>query len=79
MRGWIRQWVGADQLPPGVTQDGWAATVLGAVMGIHQQWRIAPDEVDLDQAAAALRAMVQGLLIGGDALHHVEEPAHQRP
>lgn len=75
MRGWIRQWVSADQLPPGVSEDGWSTTVLGAIMGIHQQWRIAPDEVDLDQAAAALRAMAHAVLTGGGA--PVEESAHQ--
>lgn len=58
MRGLIAQWVPEDALPSGVSREAWATMVLGALMGMHLQWRIAPDAVDLDQAATELRSLV---------------------
>jgi TetR/AcrR family acrAB operon transcriptional repressor len=58
MRAQLRDWVRPRDLPAGVTADGWATVVMAAMMGIHQQWRLSPDTVDLDQAASALRAFV---------------------
>jgi TetR/AcrR family transcriptional regulator, acrAB operon repressor len=65
IRDLIAQWVATDSLPAGVSRDDWATTILGAVMGIHVQWRIAPDAVDLDEAAAALRSLVLASLVDG--------------
>lgn len=58
IRAQIRGWVRPEDLPDGVTPDGWATVVMAAVMGIHQQWRISPDTVDLDQAGYTLRTLV---------------------
>lgn len=58
IRDLIAQWVTIDALPAGVSREAWATTILGALMGIHLQWRIAPDAVDFDRAAAALRSLV---------------------
>ena len=57
MRDLIAQWVTVDSMPVGISREAWATTVLGALMGVHLQWRIAPEAVDLDQAAAALRSL----------------------
>lgn len=58
MRAQIRGWVRPEHLPDGVTPDGWAIVVMAAVMGIHQQWRISPDAVDLNHAASTLETLV---------------------
>ena len=31
--------------------------MLGVIMGVHQQWRIAPDAVDLERTYATLGAL----------------------
>ncbi|MFI7101058.1 TetR/AcrR family transcriptional regulator [Streptomyces sp. NPDC050161] len=45
-------------LPPGVSAEALSVAIIGAGIGIHQQWLLAPDRVDAEQALAALRAMV---------------------
>ena len=45
-------------LPPGTSAEALSAAIIGAGIGIHQQWLLAPDRVDPEQALAALRAMV---------------------
>ncbi|MFF9479262.1 TetR/AcrR family transcriptional regulator [Streptomyces sp. NPDC014733] len=49
-------------LPSGVSAETLAAAVIGAGIGIHQQWLLAPDRVDAEQALAALRAMVAAVV-----------------
>ncbi|MFE7314097.1 TetR/AcrR family transcriptional regulator [Streptomyces sp. NPDC057555] len=53
-----------EQLPllPGVSAEALSAAIIGAGIGIHQQWLLAPDRVDPEQALAALRAMVVALV-----------------
>lgn len=48
--------------PPGVSTDAVAAAIVGTGIGIHQQWLVAPDRVDLEQAMTAMRLMCAGLL-----------------
>jgi TetR/AcrR family acrAB operon transcriptional repressor len=66
IRDLFAQWVAAESLPAGVSRKAWATTVLGAVMGIHLQWRIAPEKVDIDQAGASLRSLVLAGLADAD-------------
>ncbi|MEW1659024.1 MULTISPECIES: helix-turn-helix domain-containing protein [unclassified Streptomyces] len=49
-------------LPPGVSAEALSAAIIGAGIGIHQQWLLAPDRIDPEQALAALRAMVVALV-----------------
>jgi len=58
MRKWTAAWVDTLTIPPGVSRDDYATIVLGAIIGVHQQWQIAHDEIDLDQALAALAAVL---------------------
>jgi TetR/AcrR family acrAB operon transcriptional repressor len=60
MRAWVTSWTGGVRLPGGVSRDAFVAMVCGTVIGIHQQWRVAPDDVDLDETLAALKAMISG-------------------
>ncbi|WP_049561567.1 TetR/AcrR family transcriptional regulator [Nonomuraea sp. SBT364] len=52
-------------LPPGLSAEALAVMIIGAGIGIHQQWLLAPDRVDADAALAALRTLVAGLLPPG--------------
>jgi len=47
-------------LPPGLSAETLAVTIIGAGIGIHQQWLLAPERVDPEQALAALRTLVAG-------------------
>ncbi|WP_406473183.1 TetR family transcriptional regulator C-terminal domain-containing protein [Streptomyces platensis] len=47
-------------LPPGLSAEMLAVTIIGAGIGIHQQWLLAPERVDPEQALAALRTLVAG-------------------
>jgi TetR/AcrR family transcriptional regulator, acrAB operon repressor len=58
MRKWTAAWVGTLTIPPGVSRDDYAAIILGAIIGVHQQWQIAHDEIDLDRTLAALAAIL---------------------
>ncbi|QIS19462.1 TetR family transcriptional regulator [Nocardia terpenica] len=46
--------IGEIDLPAGMTRDDFLTVVFGAVIGINQQWSVAPERVDLDRAFAAL-------------------------
>ncbi|MEU6785636.1 TetR/AcrR family transcriptional regulator [Nonomuraea angiospora] len=48
----------AAALPPGTTPEAFAALMVGAVIGVHAQWRVAPESVDLDSVQAALRTLL---------------------
>ncbi|MEU7893183.1 TetR/AcrR family transcriptional regulator [Nonomuraea sp. NPDC049152] len=63
LRGHCRRWLERLPLPPGVSAEALAVTIIGAVIGIHQQWLLAPDRVDAEQALAALRALVAGAVL----------------
>ncbi|MGW3013073.1 TetR/AcrR family transcriptional regulator [Streptomyces sp. NPDC001219] len=62
LRDHCRQWLARLPLPPGLSAETLAVTLIGAGIGIHQQWLLAPDRVDPGQALAALRTLVVGAL-----------------
>ena len=45
------------ELPPGMGVETYAAILFGTLIGIHLQWRLAPDLVDLDSCMDALEAL----------------------
>ncbi|MER5427012.1 TetR/AcrR family transcriptional regulator [Streptosporangium roseum] len=65
LRDHWKRWLERLPLPPGLTAEALAVTIVGAGIGIHQQWLLAPERVDAEQALAALRAMTAGLLSAG--------------
>ncbi|MFC9878070.1 TetR/AcrR family transcriptional regulator [Streptomyces libani] len=58
LRDHCRRWLERLPLPPGLSAETLAVTIIGAGIGIHQQWLLAPDRVDPEQALAALRTLV---------------------
>lgn len=57
-----RRWLDQFALPDGVSPDALAVAVVGAGIGIYQQWLVAPDRVDIGQSLAALGAMLEAIL-----------------
>ncbi|MGV0835218.1 TetR/AcrR family transcriptional regulator [Mycolicibacterium thermoresistibile] len=65
IRKWVAGWVAESDIPSGTGRDDFVAVVVGAVIGLHQQWRVAPEAIDLDRSFDALKALTAG---GGDHL-----------
>ncbi|WP_214318354.1 TetR/AcrR family transcriptional regulator [Nonomuraea sediminis] len=59
LRERIRVWAEQRPLPEGVTADALSVAVMGALIGIHQQWRLSPDKIDLGEAFGALRVLLR--------------------
>lgn len=57
MRKWLSAWTAKVKMPPGVSRESFTTLMTGAIIGIHQQWRVAPDDVNLDRALSALKAV----------------------
>ncbi|UVS79675.1 TetR/AcrR family transcriptional regulator [Actinokineospora sp. UTMC 2448] len=64
LRALGRSWIERSDLADGVDADALSAIVVGATMGIHQQWRIAPDAVDLDRVYATLGVLLRSVGLG---------------
>ncbi|MER7334106.1 MULTISPECIES: TetR/AcrR family transcriptional regulator [unclassified Micromonospora] len=62
LRGHCKRWLDRSAPPAGLSTEALAVAIIGAGMGIHQQWLIAPDRVDIEQSLAALRALVAGIV-----------------
>ncbi len=61
LREHCRRWLERLPLPPGQSAEAMAVAIIGAGIGIHQQWLVAPDKVDPEQALAALSALLTGI------------------
>lgn len=46
-----------EALPPGATPEAVAILMVATAIGLHAQWRIAPEAVDLDAVRAAVRTL----------------------
>ncbi|CAM2838322.1 TetR family transcriptional regulator [Saccharomonospora xinjiangensis] len=68
LREQVRFWVEQTALPAGVGAEELSTILVGVVMGVHQQWRIAPDVVDLERTYAALGALLRS--VGLDVATH---------
>jgi TetR/AcrR family acrAB operon transcriptional repressor len=49
-------------LPPGVDEDAFSAILFGTMVGLHLQWRLAPDLVDLEKCFDALQCVLSQVL-----------------
>lgn len=48
----------AEAVPAGTTPEAFAVVLVGAVIGVHAQWRVAPEAVDLEAVNATIRALL---------------------
>ncbi len=66
IRGIYARWAARDdvapRLPSGLTPDDVGTLILAATVGLHQQWRLAPERVDLHRAYQALRHLITSAL-----------------
>jgi TetR/AcrR family acrAB operon transcriptional repressor len=62
LRGNCRTWLERHRLPRGASVEALTVAIVGSGIGIHQQWLLAPDRVDHEQALAALRVVLAAAL-----------------
>ncbi|WP_068896827.1 TetR/AcrR family transcriptional regulator [Planomonospora sphaerica] len=58
LRQAVRARIPAEALPPGTTSEALTVLLVGAVIGVHAQWRVAPEAVDLEAVRATIRALL---------------------
>ncbi|MEV4176261.1 TetR family transcriptional regulator [Nonomuraea sp. NPDC049709] len=58
LRQGVRARIPAEALPRGVTPEAFTVALVGTVIGVHAQWRIAPEAVDLEAVHTAIRALL---------------------
>ncbi|WP_059008217.1 TetR/AcrR family transcriptional regulator [Streptomyces specialis] len=58
MRAQIRAWLAPAALPRGFDLDALAVLFLAVLVGVHQQWRVSPDAVDLESVYATWRTVL---------------------
>ena len=58
MRQAVRAHLPVEALPPGADPDALAIVLVGTIIGIDVQWRVAPETVDLDAVRATLSAVL---------------------
>ncbi|MEV0195284.1 TetR family transcriptional regulator [Nonomuraea sp. NPDC050691] len=62
LRQAVRARLPVQALPSGITAEAFTVLLVGAVIGVHAQWRVAPEAVDLDAVQAAIRALLPASL-----------------
>ncbi|GAA4899820.1 TetR family transcriptional regulator [Stackebrandtia albiflava] len=73
LRRQVRAHIPDRTLPHGADPDALAVLLVGTVIGIHAQWRVDPDAVDLDTVGGTVRALLAGL--GGPSSTHPSDTA----
>ena len=58
LRRWVNDWTANIDLPAAVQRDNLNVVII---IGLHQQWRISPDEIDLEGCVTLLKALFVGL------------------
>ncbi|WP_033442206.1 TetR/AcrR family transcriptional regulator [Saccharothrix sp. NRRL B-16314] len=62
LRDQVRSKVEQVDLPDGVGAEELSTVLLGAIIGVHLQWRIAPDAVDLDRTYSTVGALLRSVM-----------------
>jgi TetR/AcrR family transcriptional regulator, acrAB operon repressor len=58
LRQGVRARIEAAALPAGTDPEAFTVLLVGAVIGVHAQWRVAPEEVDLEAVHCVARALL---------------------
>ncbi|GAC1405243.1 MAG: TetR family transcriptional regulator [Mycobacterium sp.] len=58
LREWASQLTAGLTPPPRISRAALDAVVVGAVIGLHQQWRVDPTAINIDRSLAALTALL---------------------
>jgi TetR/AcrR family acrAB operon transcriptional repressor len=58
LREWASRLTDRLTIPPGFTANELSAVIVGALIGIHQQWRVDPESIDLDRSLALLKTLL---------------------
>ncbi|MGK5550147.1 TetR/AcrR family transcriptional regulator [Actinomadura kijaniata] len=58
LRQGVQAQIPEEALPPGTTAEAFTVLLVGAVIGVHAQWRVAPEAVDLDAVRTTIRALL---------------------
>ncbi|MGW3045575.1 TetR/AcrR family transcriptional regulator [Kitasatospora sp. NPDC001159] len=69
LRGAIRTWLAPAVPATHVDPDDLATIVLGTLIGIHQQWRISPEDIDLERVYATVRSVLATVVEQGVSPH----------
>ncbi|SHG23855.1 TetR/AcrR family transcriptional regulator [Streptoalloteichus hindustanus] len=59
LRDHCRRWLERLPLPPELPAEALSVMIIGAGIGIHQQWLLAPNQVNPDQALTTLRTLLK--------------------
>ncbi|MEV4244546.1 TetR/AcrR family transcriptional regulator [Streptosporangium canum] len=62
LRQGVQARIPAEALPVGTTPEAFTVLLVGAVIGVHAQWRVAPEAVDLEAVHATIRALLPASL-----------------
>ncbi|MET8864894.1 helix-turn-helix domain-containing protein [Nonomuraea sp. NPDC004580] len=58
LRQGVQTRIPAHAAPPGTTPEALTVLLVGTVIGVHAQWRVAPEAVDLEAVQATIRALL---------------------
>ncbi|WP_239654555.1 MULTISPECIES: TetR/AcrR family transcriptional regulator [unclassified Rhodococcus (in: high G+C Gram-positive bacteria)] len=61
LRKWMGTWTASIAIPDGVSREDINAILVGTFIGLHQQWRISPDVVDLERGLLALGSIASAI------------------
>ncbi|WP_084965351.1 TetR/AcrR family transcriptional regulator [Thermoactinospora rubra] len=61
LRQSVQARIPAKALPAGTSPEAFTVLLVGAVIGVHAQWRVAPEAVDLEAVRATIRALTDAL------------------
>ncbi|MCV7408512.1 TetR family transcriptional regulator [Mycobacterium florentinum] len=57
MRKWVSDWTMGAPIPAGVSSEEFGVALTGAIIGAHQQWRVSPDDIDIDCVFGTLKVI----------------------
>ena len=59
LREWASQLTAGLTPPPGVSHADLDTVIIGALIGLHQQWRVDPTAIDIERSLTALKTLLR--------------------